>query len=97
MLAHSLSDAVTDRTVMITGASQGIGKAAALEIGKAGGDVLLLVGDTAHADGDALEQALSRFEFRGPKLFVAGNAYAGGHETRFAVVRYGNVMGSRGS
>jgi len=31
------------------------------------------------------------------KLFVAGNAYAGGHNTRFAVVRYGNVMGSRGS
>lgn len=31
------------------------------------------------------------------KLFVAGNAYTGGHETRFAVVRYGNVMGSRGS
>jgi UDP-N-acetylglucosamine 4,6-dehydratase/5-epimerase len=31
------------------------------------------------------------------KLFVAGNAYAGEHVTRFAVVRYGNVMGSRGS
>ncbi|MGN2624130.1 UDP-N-acetylglucosamine 4,6-dehydratase (inverting) [Stutzerimonas balearica] len=31
------------------------------------------------------------------KLFVAGNSYTGGHETRFAVVRYGNVMGSRGS
>ncbi|PCI21439.1 MAG: UDP-N-acetylglucosamine 4,6-dehydratase (inverting) [Piscirickettsiaceae bacterium] len=31
------------------------------------------------------------------KLFVAGNAYAGGHETSFGVVRYGNVMGSRGS
>lgn len=31
------------------------------------------------------------------KLFVAGNSYAGAHETRFAVVRYGNVMGSRGS
>jgi UDP-N-acetylglucosamine 4,6-dehydratase (inverting) len=31
------------------------------------------------------------------KLFIAGNAYAGAHETRFAVVRYGNVMGSRGS
>jgi UDP-N-acetylglucosamine 4,6-dehydratase (inverting) len=31
------------------------------------------------------------------KLFVSGNAYAGGHDTRFAVVRYGNVMGSRGS
>ncbi len=31
------------------------------------------------------------------KLFVAGNAYSGTHETRFSVVRYGNVMGSRGS
>lgn len=31
------------------------------------------------------------------KLFVAGNAYSGAHTTRFAVVRYGNVMGSRGS
>lgn len=31
------------------------------------------------------------------KLFVAGNSYAGGHDTRFGVVRYGNVMGSRGS
>nr|WP_090933241.1 UDP-N-acetylglucosamine 4,6-dehydratase (inverting) [Pelosinus propionicus] len=31
------------------------------------------------------------------KLFVAGNNIAGGHETRFAVVRYGNVLGSRGS
>jgi len=31
------------------------------------------------------------------KLFVAGNPYAGAHNTRFAVVRYGNVMGSRGS
>ena len=31
------------------------------------------------------------------KLFVAGNSYAGEHKTRFSVVRYGNVMGSRGS
>lgn len=31
------------------------------------------------------------------KLFVSGNAYAGGRDTRFSVVRYGNVMGSRGS
>lgn len=31
------------------------------------------------------------------KLFVAGNSYAGGRDTRFSVVRYGNVMGSRGS
>ena len=31
------------------------------------------------------------------KLFVAGNSYAGEHGSRFSVVRYGNVMGSRGS
>ena len=31
------------------------------------------------------------------KLFVAGNSYAGADGCRFAVVRYGNVMGSRGS
>jgi UDP-N-acetylglucosamine 4,6-dehydratase (inverting) len=31
------------------------------------------------------------------KLFVAGNHYAAGKATRFSVVRYGNVMGSRGS
>lgn len=31
------------------------------------------------------------------KLFVSGNSYTGVHETKFAVVRYGNVMGSRGS
>jgi UDP-N-acetylglucosamine 4,6-dehydratase len=31
------------------------------------------------------------------KLFVTGNHYAAAYETRFAVVRYGNVMGSRGS
>ena len=31
------------------------------------------------------------------KMFVAGNAYSGEHSTKFSVVRYGNVMGSRGS
>jgi UDP-N-acetylglucosamine 4,6-dehydratase (inverting) len=31
------------------------------------------------------------------KLFVAGNAYSGEHGSKFSVVRYGNVMGSRGS
>lgn len=31
------------------------------------------------------------------KLFTAANSYAGTRSTRFSVVRYGNVMGSRGS
>ncbi|MBP1993973.1 UDP-N-acetylglucosamine 4,6-dehydratase (inverting) [Paenibacillus eucommiae] len=31
------------------------------------------------------------------KLFVAANSYSGTKDTRFAVVRYGNVVGSRGS
>ena len=31
------------------------------------------------------------------KLFIAANAYSGEHGTTFSVVRYGNVMGSRGS
>jgi UDP-N-acetylglucosamine 4,6-dehydratase/5-epimerase len=31
------------------------------------------------------------------KLFVSGNSYSGSHDTSFSVVRYGNVMGSRGS
>lgn len=31
------------------------------------------------------------------KLFVAANGYSGHHGTKFSVVRYGNVMGSRGS
>jgi len=31
------------------------------------------------------------------KLFVAANAYSGVHKTKFSVVRYGNVVGSRGS
>lgn len=31
------------------------------------------------------------------KLFIQGNAYAGGRKTTFGCVRYGNVVGSRGS
>jgi UDP-N-acetylglucosamine 4,6-dehydratase len=31
------------------------------------------------------------------KLFISGNSYSGKSDTRFSVVRYGNVMGSRGS
>lgn len=43
------------------------------EMNAAGGDVLLVIGDTATAEGDDLEQCLSLFQFPGPKLFVAGN------------------------
>lgn len=31
------------------------------------------------------------------KLFIAGNSYATADQTTFSIVRYGNVMGSRGS
>lgn len=31
------------------------------------------------------------------RLFVSGNSYSGSNKTSFSVVRYGNVMGSRGS
>ncbi len=31
------------------------------------------------------------------KLFILGNVYSGEHGTRFGCVRYGNVVGSRGS
>jgi len=31
------------------------------------------------------------------KLFIHANTYTGGHTTRFSCVRYGNVLGSRGS
>src|SRR5580704_8532494 len=43
------------------------------QMNSAGGDVLLVIGDTAVADGDSLEAGLGRFKFSGPKLFVAGN------------------------
>jgi Icc-related predicted phosphoesterase len=53
------------------------------EMNATGGDVLLVVGDTAAFDGDALEQCLSRFRFHGPKLFVAGNheLWTRGHDS----------------
>jgi predicted MPP superfamily phosphohydrolase len=43
------------------------------QMNRAGGDVLVVIGDTATHEGDALEQCLSRFRFPGPKLIVAGN------------------------
>lgn len=36
-------------------------------------DAMLIVGDVGVADGDSIEECLSRFTFTGPKLFVPGN------------------------
>lgn len=55
------------------GRSRPLAEAAIDQINATAGDALLLIGDTATADGDALENALSRITFDGPKLFVAGN------------------------
>jgi short-subunit dehydrogenase len=64
VLARSLKDAITGRTVMITGASSGIGRAAALEIGQAGGTMLLVA-----RRRDQLEEVAQQIEA------LAGTAY----------------------
>src|SRR4051812_41300927 len=52
-------------------------KALAIEViermNAAGGDGVLVVGDTAVADGDDFEACLSRFTVPGPRLFLCGN------------------------
>jgi hypothetical protein len=53
--------------------SQALAEDLIQEMNTTGGDVLLLIGDTAIADGDSLEQCLSKFKFNGPKLLVPGN------------------------
>src|SRR5947209_8922556 len=55
LLAHSLPEAVRGRTILITGASQGIGEAAALQIGAAGGTVLLVARTPEKLEGVAEE------------------------------------------
>jgi len=59
VLAPSLEEAVDGRTVMITGASSGIGRAAAIKIGRAGGIVLLVsrTREKLQAVADEIEQA----------------------------------------
>ena len=52
---RSLHSAVDGRTVMVTGASSGIGRAAALEIGRAGATVLLVARTTARLEDAARE------------------------------------------
>ncbi len=65
VLARSLKDAVSGRTVLITGASSGIGKAAALEIGEAGGTMLLVA-----RRKDQLQEVADEIEARGGTAYV---------------------------
>ena len=54
-------------------------------------------------DGNVPDKAVNPVNLYGgtklvsDKLFVAANAYSGLKDTRFSIVRYGNVAGSRGA
>jgi short-subunit dehydrogenase len=65
VLAESLHNAVDDRYVLITGASSGIGKAAALKVGKAGGNVLLVA-----RTKEKLDEVQHEIELLGGTAFV---------------------------
>jgi UDP-N-acetylglucosamine 4,6-dehydratase/5-epimerase len=62
-----------------------------------------LENDVAHVIALSTDKAANPINLYGAtklasdKLFVAANNMAGGHRTTFSVVRYGNVVGSRGS
>src|SRR3954467_12405787 len=53
--------------------SKGLAEDVIKTMNDAGGDGVLVVGDTAASDGEDLEACLSRFEIDGPKLFLCGN------------------------
>jgi short-subunit dehydrogenase len=65
VLAPPLGDAVKNRIVLITGASSGIGEAAAIEVGNAGGTVLLVA-----RTEEKLEQVKRRIEAHGGTAHV---------------------------
>jgi short-subunit dehydrogenase len=65
VLARPLDEAVSGRNVMITGASSGIGKAAAVEVGEAGGTMLLVA-----RRRDQLEEVAQEIEGRGGTAYV---------------------------
>jgi short-subunit dehydrogenase len=65
IIAPSLDSVVTGRTVLITGASSGIGRAAAIEVGKAGGTMLLVA-----RSEDKLSQVKRQIEALGGTAYV---------------------------
>jgi short-subunit dehydrogenase len=65
VLARSLPDVVKGRNVLITGASSGIGKATALQVGNAGGTVLLVA-----RTREKLEEVKRQIELLGGTGFV---------------------------
>jgi short-subunit dehydrogenase len=65
ILAESLHDAVKGKTIMITGASSGIGESAAMQIGAAGGKILLVA-----RTREKLEEVAAEVQDRGGTAFV---------------------------
>jgi short-subunit dehydrogenase len=65
ILAQSLHDAVKGRNVLITGASSGIGKSTAIQLGQAGGTVLLVARTQAK-----LDQVAAEIEHHGGTAYV---------------------------
>jgi short-subunit dehydrogenase len=65
ILASSLHDAIKGRNVLITGASSGIGEAAAVQLGKAGGKVLLVA-----RTKEKLDEVADNVQDHGGEAFV---------------------------
>jgi short-subunit dehydrogenase len=65
LLAGSLEDSVSDKVILITGGSSGIGKSAALELGKAGGTILLV-----SRSKDKLDEVRRQIELVGGEAYV---------------------------
>lgn len=90
VVARSLREAVEGRTVMITGASSGIGRAAALKVGAAGGTVLLVA-----RRRDLLEETRQEIELGGgvAHAYVCdlSNADEIAHMATEVIERHGNV------
>lgn len=73
--------------------SRGPTEAVAAEICRAGGDTLILVGDTASTDLGVLERALGLFDsFKGLRLAVAGNHELWAEPGGDSLARYENAL-----